>query len=378
MNKKEKNFSVVVGIIISMTLGAGGMYLANFKKISFMDRYPQLLEVEKFVTETLEIDVPKPEDDKHIVSAYLTLYGDKYTRVEEHVNSNSKEYAVDYVNNSSVAKNGGFRVQFNEKDQPYFSVVTEGKTAFEQGIRVGDVIKNIDDFELTEYKHIIRIVGEDGEHAKIIVERDKKDIVLDYVRSSEEPEVYGISSKMYGNALYVDVDNIAAEMSGKFQNELADKTFKSIIIDLRDNGGGQTTSSVEIADLFVGKSQTIMHAKNGQKQVFETNDEITYDVPIVVLINENTASAAEILTAILKQYGDGKLVGMNTFGKGIYQNFALYKGCNIRYTDGYYTVGEWDCYQGEGIKPDIEVDMHNELMGTEFDIQLEKALELVK
>ena len=88
-----------------------------------MNRYPEFLEMDKFVTETLEIDVPNPEDEKSVISAYLSLYGDKYTRIDEALSWETKEFAVENVNNSSVAKTSGFRIQFNENEQPYFSFV---------------------------------------------------------------------------------------------------------------------------------------------------------------------------------------------------------------------------------------------------------------
>ena len=130
--------------------------------------------------------------------------------------------------------------------------------------------------------------------------------------------------------------------------------------------------------MFIGESQTVLQAQSELDEIYETNDEILYDVPIAVLINENTASAAEILTALLKQYGDATLVGMNTFGKGVYQNKGIFYGNSVRYTEGYYTVGDWEDYHGKGIKPDVEIDMDSDYIGTDKDIQLEKALELAK
>lgn len=68
----------------------------------------------------------------------------------------------------------------------------------------------------------------------------------------------------------------------------------------------------------------------------------------------------------------------NTFGKGVFQNRGLFYGESIRYTAGYYTVGDWECYNGKGIKPDVEIDMDSDYIGTDKDVQLEKALELLK
>ena len=99
---------------------------------------------------------------------------------------------------------------------------------------------------------------------------------------------------------------------------------------------------------------------------------------VVLLVNNNTASSAEIFTAALKQHIEVTIVGENTRGKGVYQIVNLLdNGDQFKYTAGTYTVGDWECYQGVGIAPDVEVPMDRELIGTDDDIQLKKALELL-
>lgn len=378
MEKNTKKLISILKILVPMCVGAGTVYLANYKKIDFMNRYPQFLKADKFVKETLEIAPPENIDDKTVGKAYFALYGDKYTLMEESVDPNSVKYALDTVNDSSTAKKSGFKIQFNEKEEPYFSAIVSGMPADKQGIKVGDIIKNVDDFEVTEYKHAIRLLGDDGETAKIIIERDGKEIAMDFVRCSDEEISTGVESEMYGDTLYVSLDSVSSEIVEPFKETVANADFDSIIIDLRNNGGGYAEKAVDIADLFIGESQTVLYAQNGEKSVYTTTADGEYNVPIVVLINEKTASAAEIFTALLKQYGDAKLVGMNTFGKGIYQNKAIFAGGSVKYTDGYYTVGDWECYQGIGIKPDYEIDMDSDYIGEINDIQLQFAVNLLK
>lgn len=378
MDKKDKGFKTIIGIMISMSVGAGAMYLANYKKLDFMNRYPELIEADDFVKDNLLIEVPQNPDKRTVADAYFALYGDEYTFVEETGDSDSLQYALKKVNKSSTAKKSGFRVQFNESGQPYFSAVVEGLPAHKQGIKVGDIIKNIDDFEVTEYKHAVRLVGKDGETAKLIIQRDGKEMEVDFVRSSAENERTGVTSHMYGNSLYVSIESFDYEVVETFKRTVSENNFKSIIIDLRENGGGFTSAAVQIADMFIGKSKTVLQSQSDDDDIYETDEEILYDVPIVVLVNENTASAAEILTALLKQYGDTTLVGMNTFGKGIYQNSGVFNGISVRYTEGKCFVGDWENYHGKGIKPDVEIDMDSDYIGTDKDIQLEKALELLK
>lgn len=379
MDKKEKSLKSIICIMISMTVGAGLVYLANYKKIDFMNRYPEFLEVDEYAKDSLEIGVPENADKRIVADAYFRLYDDKYTFVEESLSPESKEYALEKVNNSSTAKESGFKIGFNESGQPYFSAVVEDMPADRQGIKVGDIIKNVDNFDVTEYKHAVRLVGKDGETAKLIILRDGKEMEVDFVCSSDTEKMTGVSAEMYGDTLYASIDSMEYESVSSFEKLLSESDFKSIVIDLRENGGGYTQTAIAAADLFIGTSETVMHAKNNSdSEVYKTDEEIVYDVPIVVLINEKTASAAEILTALLKQYGDATLVGTNTFGKGVFQNRGLFYGESIRYTAGYYTVGDWECYNGKGIKPDVEIDMDSDYIGTDKDVQLEKALELLK
>lgn len=378
MNNKEKAFVKIIAAMGLVGIGAGAMYLANYKKINFMNRYPVLIEVDDYARNELEILPPKNPDDSIVADAYFRLYDDKYTYIEESLSPHSEEYGLENVNNSSTAKESGFKIKFNDKKQPYFSTVIKGFPADRQGIKVGDVVKKVDDYELTDYNHAIRLTGENGTTMKLLIERDGKEMSIDFTLSTDDEVLSKVHSEMHGNTLYVALEKISGEAVAEFKAVLSEKSFGSIILDLRNNIGGQTNLAVSTADLFIGAATTTLYTYNGEEQHIKTTDKITYDVPITVLINENTASAAEILTALLKQYGDAQLIGTNTFGKGIFQSRAFFKGETVRYTDGYYTVGDWECYHGVGIKPDVEIDMDADYIGTEYDVQLGKALELVK
>ncbi|MBO5164212.1 MAG: PDZ domain-containing protein [Ruminococcus sp.] len=374
--KNKKIFLLILGFACSAGLGAGGMYLANYKKINFMNRYPLLTELEDFAKEDLGMTPPEKSSDDAVIDAYFRLYDDKYTVFIPVEDSETIDYAVEKVNNSETAKDSGFRVRFNENEEPYFSAVVSGMPADKQGIRVGDIIKKIDGKEIKKYKNVVKLTGDDGKKQKLTLERDGEEIELDFVCVTNMDEKTGVSSRMYGKTQYIAIESISSDTAARFKELLNKSDFDSIIIDLRGNFGGYIQFSVEIADNFIGESETVMHGIDGENETYETTDNIKYDVPIVVLVNENTASAAEILTALLKQYGDATLVGTTTFGKGIYQDMAIFKGNNVKYTHGYYTVGDWECYQGIGIEPDIEVDMDPDYIGTDKDIQLQEALKI--
>lgn len=377
MEKKQKTLLFILGFAAAAGLGSAATYFANYRKIAFADRYPILLDAEKFVKETLEMPLPESSEQTE-AKAYFTLFGDKYTEFIPGVDTDTAEYAVEKVNNSPSAKKSGYRIRFNDAGELYISAVVPGLGADRQGLRVGDIITNIDDMEVTKYRHAVRLTGDDGTVAKIKLIRDGKEMSLDFRREADMAEITGIKTELMGDVLYVAIRDFSHSVAEKFNSAIEKESFGKIIIDLRENGGGFSPEAVNVADNFIGASKVLFRARSGGEKSYETSPEIRFDVPVVVLINENTASAAEILTALLKQYGDAILVGTNTFGKGIYQEMGIYCGGNVKYTEGKVYVGDWDCYDGKGIAPDHDIDMDPDYIGTENDIQLEKALELLK
>ncbi len=361
-----------------MSVGAGGMYLANYRKLDFMNRYPEFVEFDKYIEDTLMIEVPANPTMEDTVNAYLSLYGDKYTVYKAKQDIHSKEYVTEETNNSSIAQNMDFEIGFNNKDELFFTKVATGGKAAEQGVIAGDIIKSIDGQAITEYKVAKQIRGYNNTVAKLVIERDGREYELDFLRYVEEIDTLGVESEMFGDTLYVRFDDMTADSADVIETALMENEFEKLILDLRNNGGGETTIAVRVADSFIDKADVRLKSRRGGETVQSTSDGIAYDVPIYLLVNENTASSAEILTSLLKQYADTTIIGTTTFGKGIYQGHAMYKGGNLKYTQGETYVGEWDNWQGKGIAPDVEVYMDSEYIGTGYDIQFEKALELAE
>ena len=160
---------------------------------------------------------------------------------------------------------------------------------------------------------------------------------------------------------------------------LQKKNVKSLIIDLRDNPGGLLDVCVDIADYLLGEG-TIVYTKdnNGDTQYYKS-DEKKVDLPIVVLINENSASASEILAAALQESYGAKVVGVNSFGKGTVQKaYQLESGATVKYTIQKWLTPNGNWINEKGVTPDIEVEMEGDYYqnpSDETDNQLQKALE---
>lgn len=159
-----------------------------------------------------------------------------------------------------------------------------------------------------------------------------------------------------------------------------------MIIDLRDNPGGVLTEVCKIADRLLPEGIiTYTEDKKGEREYFNSDEE-ELDIPIVILINGNSASASEVLTGALKDYGRATVVGMTSYGKGIVQDvYPFFDGSGISLTSAKYYTPNGVCIHETGITPDVEIDLDeqykNEYISTlemEQDAQLKKAIEILK
>lgn len=190
------------------------------------------------------------------------------------------------------------------------------------------------------------------------------------------------SELMNGSVLYVKINSFIWGTNLSFDTKTSELLPKasSIVIDLRNNGGGAIGEAQNISDRFLKTGVTHCFIDNADDYDFEMGDSGNeIDLPVVILVNGETASASEMMTALFMQnYDNVTVIGTTTYGKGIFQDEKeLSNGGVLRFTNGYYTVGDWECYQDVGIEPDITLEMDESLIGTLSDTQLKKALEIL-
>lgn len=376
MDKKQKFFAGVLLCTASMGLGAGGMYLANKKKIDFMNKYPAILEAQDFAENELLITPPDNPEKGTVYQAYFTLYGDKYTNWTPGDDSTDKKWVVESANELPTMQGSGIRLGFNSEDKPCFTWVDPDGAAAEQGIEIGDVIVSIDGKPMEEYKNIKRLNGDDGETVKLVLDRNGEELTIDFVRRADRMAWQGVTAEMYGSTLYLGIESMGEYTAQVVKDTLAEQAFDSIIFDLRDNSGGMTSTSLEIVDLFLDHGT--LYEEDNEGNVTENNmsETVEYDVPSVVLVNGNTASASEIFTALMRNDGGAQVIGTQTFGKAIYQVKTIFNGGVLKYTEGRIWVDDIPYYHGIGLEPDIIIDMPPEYIGTDKDVQLQTALEV--
>ena len=310
------------------------------------------------------------------IKGYVEGLGDPYTEyltkeeMEEFTEETNSEYVGIgvYVGNDTV--NNTILVVGVMKSSP----------AEEAGIQIGDVIEKIDGVaytgkQLDEATKVLK--AEEGTTATLTIRRDNEEKELTVVR--RKITVQHVASEMLENNIaYIQIDSFDANVASSFEEQitsLINNGATGIIIDLRNNGGGIVDEATGIADLFLDKGETILITKskkeNNEEETKSERDPIVKDIPVVILVNEATASASEILAGALKDNYGATIIGKQTYGKGVIQTlYTLTDGSGIKITTEEYYTPNHNQINEVGITPDIEVDItENE------DTQLQRAIE---
>ena len=318
--------------------------------------------------------------DLAMIRAYVDALGDPYTYYY------TKEELQELFEEDSGTYSGiGVMIQ---QDPETMSItitnVFKGSPAEAAGLKIGDVLYKIGDRECgkTDINVVVTWVrGETGTSVEITVYRPS---VSDYVTVTSRRETIETPTVEYemldGNVGYIALSQFIETTADSFKKaymELDSEGMTSLIIDLRNNGGGLVSSVASIADFLLPDGIiTYMIDKDGKREDYHSDRFSALDVPCVVLVNGNTASASEILTGALSDYGLAKVVGETTFGKGIVQVIlTLSDGTGLKVTMARYYTPNGVCIHGVGIAPDVEI---KDDIQTEKDEQLIRALEVVK
>ena len=328
-----------------------------------------------------EIDEEKMIDGA--IKGYVEGLGDPYTTYL------TKEEMQEFIEETNSEYVGiGVYLTNSKTDNTILVVGTmKAAPALEAGIQAGDVIEKVNDVAYTgdQLDDAIKILkGEEGTDVKVTVLRDGKEI--DLIVTRRKITVEHVDSQMLENNIaYIQVDSFDSGVAEDFKKqitELKNGGAKGIIIDLRRNGGGIVDEATGIADLFLKENETILITK-GKDEKEETtvskNKPIIQDIPLVVLVNEGTASASEILAGALKdKYPNTTVVGKTTYGKGVIQTlYNLTDGSGLKITTEEYFTPNHNKINKEGIKPDVEVNLTKNANGY-YETEIDKDAQILK
>ena len=384
--------TVIVTVLITSTVVYNYAINGNSTKIIASS---DTTELEKSISKFRKIidqyylgDVDEKKLKEGALKGYIEALGDEYT--EYYTKEEMDSFEEDTLGNFTGI--GIYMVKDTENNVIKVLTPIEGTPAYNAGINPGDIISKVDGIEytgeqMTEAAN--KIKGEVGTTVKLEIVRGTEHIELEIKR--ENIKINHVESKTLKNNIgYLKLstfdEGCADEFKQKYDELKANNNIRALVVDLRNNGGGLVEEALKIADYFLDKDSKILITidKKGKEEIRKAKQSKTINLPVVVLINENTASASEILAGALKDLNEATIVGTKTYGKGVIQQlFKLQNGGGLKVTiEEYYTPNR-NKINKIGIEPNEIVELPKDaqsllVIGSDKDTQLQKAIEILK
>lgn len=384
--KKFLKLLLIILLIIGTNLITFGFVTKNFLGAGDQEKFLKLKLLENKIKKDYLYEVSDEDlrdgELKGMVAALKDPYSEYLT--EEDLKEMNQETMGSFYGI-------GFTVYKNDNNQIEVVSPIKDTPADRAGIKSKDIVVKVNGKNYTgdEMKEAIKVIkGEKGSTVHLTIYRPstKKTLEMDVERA--EIKIETVISHKIENLGYIGIIQFNDHTDEEFKthlDELKKQNVKGLIIDLRGNPGGTVSSVVKIADMLLPEGTIVSAKDKNHKIVFEyKSDKEQYDKPIVVLINEGSASASEILSGAIKDFNRGKLVGVKSFGKGIVQTvFPFQDGTGVKLTTSEYFTPSGENIHNIGIKPDFEVKLKDDVKGIGYehlkeDAQLQKAIEVLK
>ncbi len=401
---------IVVCSLFSYNLGKVGRgdgiaYAQSGGSSSTLSQIKTLLD-DKFVPWRSSSTMPTQTDfDNGIIKGYVNAYNDPYTTYFEPIESK-------IFHESVQGSFGGVGIQIAVKDNQVVVIApVKGTPAEIAGIKSGDMVVKVDENSTDNLpidKVVSMIRGEIGTKVKISILRSSSTEVKEYILERKKIEVPSTDTKIVDGVFVISLYNFSAESAEQFRQALikfAQSTTTKLIIDLRGNPGGFLEASVNMASFFLPEGKIVVSEKRG-KAAEEVNHRskgfnvFSGKLKVVILVDQGSASASEILAGALKDHGVATIVGKKTFGKGSVQELIdlcdLEKGALLKVINNMssstekcnkgsikITVAKWYTPNGiniseAGVEPDVKVELDEALKFKGIDTQLMKAIQVAK
>ena len=384
MKSKKINFSVtVIACIVTALLT---FFLTLWIMNQKLNKYARLREVDNYIKNNYYLDLDQDTEQAlmdTMLKGYVAGLGDKYSQyltAEEYQNFMTKE--------SGKTVGIGVTAIQNEDGYPKIIEVQENSPAEQAGLQINDIIIAVEGEDVLEYGYlesIANIKGEENTSVTITIQRDMQKLDYDIIRKSFD--IITAKGQMLENQIgYIKIDSFRENTVEQFLNaleNLQENGAKGLIFDVRDNGGGLLDSLEKMLDPLLQEgviATATYHGGVTENVVVSDANEI--NLPMVILVNGNSASAAELFSASLRDFKQAKLVGTQTFGKGIMQvTTRMHDGAGLSLTVATYQTSVSECYQGIGLEPDVIIEPAENFVLTanpdsETDLQLAEAMAL--
>jgi carboxyl-terminal processing protease len=347
--------------------------------------YSLLNEADSIVKKKFYQDIDEDLLADGVLSGYMSGLDDKYARYQTPV-----EYKSTVVSDSGHLIGIGITVKSTDDGYMQVTELADESSARDAGLLTDDIIKEVDGNNVAEigYNEAVKLIksGDSDTDVTLVIIRNGEEKTISVKRI--EMTVTTSSGQMVTDDIgYIKItqfNSTTAEQMKETLSELIEEGAEKIIFDVRNNPGGMVSSVEECIDPFLPEGDiAIATYHDGSTEVICHSDAEELDIPIVILINGNSASGAELFSASLRDFGKAELVGVNSYGKGIMQTtHSLSNGGAITFTIATYQTVKSDCYHGVGLAPDYEVEQGEnddiESVNPENDVQLSKAIEVLK
>ncbi|MCI5623776.1 S41 family peptidase [Anaerostipes sp.] len=375
----KKLSKIIVGILVVTCIAEGFfLYRAYAIPSDTLKTAQKINKIEKTIEKYYKgkIDKEQLEDYtyKGLVAGLEDPYSDYY----------SKEDFEDLMESTNGVYSGVGIYMTQNLTSGIITVVKtiKGSPSDGSGLKKGDILTKVDDHDVTadeELSEVVdRIKGKEGTEVTLYFLRGSKTMKYTFTRKSIETPT--VETRMLDNGIgYLSIsefDEVTVKQFEDGMKKLKKQGMKSLIIDLRDNPGGLLNAVVDIADDLLPKGKIVYtEDKNGKKKTYNAEDDDQLNMPLCLLVNENSASASEILAGAIKDRNAGTLVGEKTFGKGIVQGFFdLGDDSYVKLTySSYYTPAGHNIHK-KGIQPNVSVKDNEK---TKQDEQLQKAVDIL-
>ena len=390
MKHKEYTAGVLTGVLV-VTLAVGGVKFVQQRQyngvLSDTSHVQKIEYLEKLIDQEYLGEVDNDEMAEGVYAGLVYGLGDVYSRY-----STADDYAPETASTDGAYAGIGVSIQKNKNGGVQIAECYEGGPGAEAGLQTGDVITAINDTDVTdmELSDVVSMIRENKDKTVVLtVLRENEDSSREISVDVTDVELPSVSGEMIDESTgYIQITQFTGVTPQQYKDtfaELKDKGMERLVIDLRDNPGGLLTSVCDILREILPEGLIVYtEDKYGNREEETCDGKNKLDMPLAVLVNENSASASEIFAGAVQDHGVGTIVGTTTYGKGVVQELRqLSDGSAVKLTVSNYYTPNGNSINKVGIKPDVEVKLASVLLNKdeithEEDNQLQKALNVIE
>ncbi len=371
---------LVIGVV---SCGVKANIVSSGNKRMTSDTERKLSVLHSLIEESFLGKVDEKKLEEGLYEGYVSGLEDPYSAYYDAEDTKS------FMESSEGEYSGIGAVMTQNKDSGIITLthVYEDSPAMKAGLANEDILYKVEGKEVTgeDLTEVVsRIRGDKGTEVELTVLRGKKNEEVTVVAVRDTIETQTVQTRMLedhiGYLAVSEFDSVTYNQYVKGLNDLEGQGMKALVVDLRGNPGGNLNTVCDILDLMLPKGLIVYtQDKKGEKREMTSDEENQFILPMTVLVNGNSASASEIYAGAIQDYGLGKIVGTQTYGKGVVQQiFDLRDGTCVKLTIAEYYTPKGRNINGTGITPDVKVEYEPDEKNPEADNQLDTAVRELK